>query len=221
MKRLFWIFFALALLFLIPFFIWGDLFEARFSGKAAVEWLQQYGSWAWAAGIALLVGDLLLPIPGTAVMSALGFLYGPVAGGLLSAAGSILAGFVGYVLCRWLGRSAALYLLTPDDLQEGERLFRQSGGWIVAVSRWLPLLPEVIACMAGLSRMPFLYFVIALACGSIPLGFTFAFIGYAGVEYPFLAIVFSAAIPPVLWYVARSFLRDAQSSESTEHTANR
>jgi uncharacterized membrane protein YdjX (TVP38/TMEM64 family) len=216
MKRLFWLFFGLAVLLLIPFFIWGDVFEARLSGKAAVEWLRQYGSWAWAAGVLLLLGDLLLPVPGTAVMSALGFIYGPVLGGVLSATGSVLAGLLGYGICRWMGRTAALYILTPEDLHEGEQLFRQSGGWIVAVSRWLPLLPEVIACMAGLVRMPFLYFVIALACGSIPLGFTFAFIGHAGVEYPVVALLLSAGLPPILWYFAQASLRISPRAETAE-----
>ena len=35
----------------------------------------------------------------------------------------------------------------------GHQLFHDYGGWILALSRWLPLLPEVVACMAGLFHM--------------------------------------------------------------------
>ena len=38
--------------------------------------LRGYGSWAWAVGIALVWADVLLPIPQTAVIAALGIIYG-------------------------------------------------------------------------------------------------------------------------------------------------
>ena len=37
---------------------------------------QMCGSWTWAAGIALIGADLGLPIPQTAVIAALGIIYG-------------------------------------------------------------------------------------------------------------------------------------------------
>ena len=71
------------------------------------------------------------------------------------------------------------------------------------LSRWLPLAPEVVACMAGLTRMPARGFHLALACGSIPLGFVFAAVGHAGVSRPLLAIALTALLPPALWLVVR------------------
>jgi uncharacterized membrane protein YdjX (TVP38/TMEM64 family) len=206
MRRLFWIFAALALLFLVPFLIWGE--SIAFAEGGAVAWLQRYGRWAWAAAMLLLICDLFLPVPATAVMAALGFVYGTFAGGLIGAAGSFLSGALAYSLSRGLGRRAALRIAGADDLAEGERLFQRFGGWLVALSRWLPLFPEVIACMAGLTRMPRLIFFIALACGSLPMGFTFAAIGAAGVGSPVLAIVISAVLPPLLWWaIHRLILR--------------
>ena len=38
--------------------------------------LRGYGSWAWALGIAIIWADILLPIPQTAVIAALGIMYG-------------------------------------------------------------------------------------------------------------------------------------------------
>lgn len=205
--RLFWLFLGLAILFLIPFIIWGNALETMFSQTGAVTWLESYGNWAWAAGILLLMGDLLLPIPGTIVMSALGFVYGPIWGGVIASIGSMLAGSFGYVLCRLLGRGAARRILGEKDLKKGEDLFANVGGWIVVLSRWLPLFPEVVACMAGLTRMPTLTFHIALACGSIPLGFVFAIVGYSGVSYPWVAVALSALLPPTLWLIVRPFFK--------------
>ena len=54
-------------------------------------------------------------------------------------------------------------VLGPQDFVEGERLFARVGAWLVVLSRWLPIFPEVIACMAGLARMPAWSFFTALA----------------------------------------------------------
>jgi uncharacterized membrane protein YdjX (TVP38/TMEM64 family) len=205
--RLFWLFLALVVLILIPFAIWGDALESAFSATGAVAWLRQYGRWAWAAGVLLLIADLFLPLPGTVIISALGYVYGPLLGGLLGAAGSFLSGLTAYCLCRLLGRRAAAWLLGPRDLQRSERLFADLGGWIVVLSRWLPVFPEAVACMAGLTRMPPLLFMLALLCGSLPLGFVFAAIGYTGVRDPALAVLLSATIPPLLWLATRWLLR--------------
>ncbi len=126
----------------------------------------------------LLVSDLVLPVPATGVMAALGVLYGPVRGGLIGAVGSILSGSIAYGLCRLLGRRAAVKLAGEKDLARAEGFFDSAGGWAVALSRWLPVLPEAVACLAGLARMRALSFFIALACGSIPMAFAFAALGH-------------------------------------------
>ncbi len=143
----------------------------------------------------LLVADLALPVPGTAVISALGFVYGAVIGGMVGALGSFLAGALAYGLSWKYGRRWADRLAGPGQLARYEALFARSGVWLVALSRWLPLLPEVVACLAGLSRMPARKFFPALACGTAPLGFVFAAVGAAGVERPGLALTLSALLP--------------------------
>lgn len=206
-----WIVFGtLAVLIIIPFLIWGDWFTQLFSEGGSIEILESYGSWAWMVAILLLIGDLFLPLPATVIMAALGYLYGPLAGGLLAALGSFLSGLLAFGLSRGLGRKGARWILGEKDLEKGERTFRKNGGLMVAISRWLPILPEIVACMAGLNRMRWRPFMIALACGSIPLGFVFAYIGFTGIEHPVIAIIVSAGLPPVLWLAAQYFLRKLQ-----------
>lgn len=204
MKQLFILFFILACLVLVPFLIWGDQIEAKMSLTGTVDLLRSQGRWAWAIGIGLLIIDLFLPILGTVVMSALGLIYGGLVGGLFASIGSMSAGILAYGLSRAMGRSVAEKITGKQGLAKGETLFAgELGSWMIALSRWMPILPEVMACMAGLSRMPFRRFVVALACGSIPLGFTFAFIGAAGVDRPILTLVLSAGLPPVIWLLLR------------------
>jgi len=205
--RLLLIFLAFAALLLVPFFIWGDAFEAAYAGESSVRWLRGLGAWGWAAAVGLLVADLVLPVPATAVMTALGFVYGALLGGLVGAAGSFLAGAAAYGLARALGRGAAVRLAGEKDLVRAERFFNHAGGWAVAASRWMPILPEAVACLAGMARMPARRFFLSLACGSVPMAFTFAALGSAGRERPVLALGASALVPLVLWFAVRRLAR--------------
>jgi uncharacterized membrane protein YdjX (TVP38/TMEM64 family) len=192
---------------LVPFGIWGEHFDAIFSLSGTQQWITSHGSWAWLAGVLLLMSDLLLPVPSTIIMSALGLIYGWWQGGLLASSGAFCAGMLAYATCRWLGRPAAFWLAGQHALERGERLFQKHGGWLVALSRWMPVLPEAIACLAGLVRMEVMAFTLALACGCVPVGFVFAAIGALGKSSPSLAICLSALLPVLLWLVARRWLK--------------
>ena len=208
MKRLFLIFLVLATMVIVPFLIWGSQVEESMSLENTVSWLRSTGNWAWAAGIGLLIIDLFLPILGTVVMSALGLVYGWFIGGLLSALGSIAAGLLAYGLAHKLGRKAVLWLTGESGLAEGERLFHgETGGWLVAFSRWMPVLPEVVACLAGITKMPFKRFFAALCAGCFPIGFIFAWIGETGNDQPVIALILSAGLPPLIWGAFRLFYR--------------
>lgn len=191
---------------LIPFMIWGEQFEGALSLEGARAWMGRFGSGAGLAGIGLLVADILLPIPSTVVMSALGLTYGIWLGGLYAATGTTLAGLIAYALSRALGRPLARRLAGEEGLRAGEALFQGGGAWLVAGSRCLPILPEAIACLAGLHRMPFKTYAFALACGSLPTGFLFAAIGALGQEEPGWALALSVMAPIGLWLAARRWL---------------
>lgn len=209
MLRLLTLFVALALLVIVPFAIWGEGLERALSAERTTEELRSWGAWAWAAGFALVVSDIALPIPATAVMAALGVIYGPLLGGLISALASMTAGTIGYVAFRALGRGIAERMAGAQGLARAEALFERWGGWIVAGSRWMPILPETIAGLAGLARMPFARFEAALACGALPMGLTAASIGHFGASRPLLAIALSALLPLALWPVAHRLMSRA------------
>jgi uncharacterized membrane protein YdjX (TVP38/TMEM64 family) len=201
MRLVLW-FVALATLVLGIWIAWGGRWEDQFTFAGSVKWLQSAGPGAWAAGILLLVGDLALPVPGTVVISALGYIYGTLLGGVIASVGMMAAGLSGYGLGRLCGEKFARRWLGERDFDRGNRLFAKSGGWVVALSRALPILPEVISCTAGLVRMPLRRFAVALACGSVPMGFLFAAIGEAGRDAPGWASGLSLLVPALLWLAA-------------------
>lgn len=187
---------------------WGEV-GALFSPEGVTDRLRGWGAWAWVAGFGLIVSDIVFPIPATAVMAALGVIYGPITGGLISAAATMTAGTIAYAVLRSFGPRAGRWLAGEKGMQTAERLFHDYGGWIVAGSRWMPILPETIAGLAGLARMPFPRFVTALACGALPMGLTAATIGHVGADAPLIAMAVSGLIPLMLWPLAHRLIHRA------------
>ena len=124
---------------IVPFMIWGEALDAL-----APQMLQRQDTrWYIAVlGVALLMVDVLLPVPSSIVSALLCVLLGPLHGSLAIMAG-MMAGFAcGYLLGRmlpadtlrrWVG--AALW----DSVRD--KAARQSTAWIV-VSRPVPVLAE-------------------------------------------------------------------------------
>jgi len=198
---------VLCVLFLLGWWLFGQGLEQVWNVEALSKRFADAKSWAWLAGIGLLVADLLLPIPGTIVMSALGAVYGVWLGGFIAAAGSMLAGIFGYGLGRFFDKGSVKRWLGEKDFEKGCLLFDRGGAWVVAMSRALPILPEVLSCMAGLLRMPFGKFFVALACGSVPMGVLFAWIGAMGRDYPGWGLGFGIGVPAILWGAAAWWVR--------------
>ena len=190
---------------LVPWAVWGESFDAALTLEGATAWIMQQGDWAWAAGVGLLVSDIALPVPATVVMSALGVAYGAVIGGAIASAGSVLAGVVAYAAARALGRPAARWIAGEEGLRRTEELFAGRGAWLVLVSRWMPILPEAVACMAGLAGMRFSTFLAALTAGCVPAGFAFAWVGAVARQSESLAIALSVALPAAAWIAAARF----------------
>ena len=205
---------GLVLLLLLPFLLWGRGVEEAFTINGTLAWLRGFGGWAVLAAALLLASDILLPIPATLVMTALGMLYGPVAGGLIGAAGSFLGGIVAFLACAKWGRLAARRLVRDDELARGEALFERWGAWIIVLSRWLPIIPEAVSCMAGIVSMPRRLFIGALACGVAPPAFTFALVGHLGVDRPALTFLLSALLPAAFWLIVHRRIRRATSMNS-------
>jgi uncharacterized membrane protein YdjX (TVP38/TMEM64 family) len=174
----------------------------------AVLTLRQYESWAWALGIALIWVDVVLPVPQTAVIAALGIIYGTLLGALLGSLGLITGGLLGYALMLTSLRRYAQRLAGPQSLHTLERVFDQGGAWAIVLTRSLPYsVPEAMVFLAGLAGMPTRTFIAALIVGSVPTAFVFAAIGAGWAHQPVLALVVSYVLPifllPVALYVMR------------------
>jgi uncharacterized membrane protein YdjX (TVP38/TMEM64 family) len=174
----------------------------------AVLMLQKYDAWAWAVGIALIWADLVLPVPQTVVIAALGIIYGTVLGGLLGSVGLITGGLLGYVLMLTSARRMVKRFVGPRSLNTMENLFERTGTWAIVLSRSLPYsIPEAMVFLAGLAGMPLGRFTAALAVGSVPTAFAFAAIGAGWADQPILALAVSYVLPILLLPIALFLMR--------------
>jgi uncharacterized membrane protein YdjX (TVP38/TMEM64 family) len=170
--------------------------------------LRDYGSWAWALGIALIWADLVLPIPQTAVIAALGIIYGTLLGGLLGSLGLITGGLLGYLLMLTSARRCVQRFVGPRSLHKMESLFDHGGAWAIVLTRSLPYsVPEGMVFLAGLAGMPMRKFTIALTIGSVPTAFAFAAIGDGWADQPIVALLVSYVLPILLLPIALYLMR--------------
>jgi uncharacterized membrane protein YdjX (TVP38/TMEM64 family) len=174
----------------------------------AVLMLRKHNDWAWAVGIALIWVDLVLPIPQTVVITALGIIYGSFFGGLVGSVGLITGGLLGYVLMLTSARRMVKRFVGPQSLNRMESLFERAGAWAIVLTRSLPYsIPEAMVCLAGLAGMRIGKFTAALSIGSVPTGFAFAAIGAGWADQPILALVVSYVLPILLLPIALYLMR--------------
>ncbi len=185
--------FALVLLFVI-----GEM-------ALGLDWFNRFGGWAWLIAILLLISDIVIPIPATAIITSMGERYGPLLGGAIGTVGVFAAGIVAYSVARLMGRRFAVWLL-QDDLKTAETFFQGSGSFAVACSRWLPIFPEAISCLAGLARMEVRAYCIALLCGALPMCYAYATLPVFFEEDSITPFVISVIVPVPIWWIAGRLL---------------
>ncbi len=183
---------------LVLFFLLGDALVER-------SWLEHFGPWVWLAAVGLIIADIFVPIPVTLIITAMGQTYGPIWGGVIGTLGSFSAGVIAYGMTRLLGQRFARWLLA-EELESAERFFVEKGAFAVACSRWLPLLPEAISCMAGLARMPFGKYCMALFCGAAPMCFAYAALAGTS-DNRIIPLTISILLPIPIWWIAAKLLK--------------
>lgn len=167
-------------------------------------WLRQGGVWAAALGVALLVADVLLPVPSSLVMVAHGALFGVLAGTLLSLVGSTGAAVFGF----WIGRRGGKLLerlVTAWERERANRLLEQWGTLAVIVTRPIPLLAETVAIMAGASSLGWGRTALAALAGSLPPALLYALTGASAGRFQNTALMFLFVllITGLFWIVGR------------------
>jgi len=190
---------ALGLVFVIEFVVAGDFFEVVLAQQQCAAWFAGIKPLAWLIGILFLVSDILLPIPASGVIAALGSVYGVWLGALFGCIGVTGGAYAGYLLARYAGQRWICYLATEEELSRFQIFFDRWGGWAIIVSRIMPVLPEVVAILAGMAGMRHSRFAGAVILGAVPACLLFSYIGFVNQETPWSGVVLATLLPVTLW----------------------
>jgi len=150
---------------------------------------------------ALLFADLFIAIPTLTVCILAGYFLGFGGGAVAAATGITLAGVCGYALSRRWGRTILNKIVKDkDNLIEMEQMFQRHGFVMILLSRAMPILPEITACLSGLTKIPPMKFILAWMLGSYPYVLLATYAGAVStLENPMPAIYTAIAITCVMW----------------------
>ena len=170
MKALIKIILSLATLFALTFVI------IKFTGVISIEKIEDWLSIANKANhllvalivIVLLFADLFIAVPTLTIMILSGYFLGHLNGAITSIVGVTLAGVTGYLVSYYHGQKLEKFIIkNPQERKDAHAKFARHGVIMILFSRALPILPEVSACMSGLTKMPFYKFFIAWMISSV------------------------------------------------------
>ncbi len=190
----------------VPFLVFGDWFEF-----AAQDWLHAKSeSLRTASGIVgLLASDILLPIPSSIVCTYAGETFGMAMGTVVSWTGLTLGTIIGYGLSSWLGAPFVAKFGQEESLRQAEMLHGSSAGWLLALTRALPVLAEAAVLVCGMHRMGWQRMLVATMPANLGLAFAYAALGEQAESQGWLPIAFAlaAALPLLLTWLIRNRLQ--------------
>jgi uncharacterized membrane protein YdjX (TVP38/TMEM64 family) len=182
---------ATAVVLLVPFAVFEALGVTAL--EDAVRRLAHPTVGAAFAGVALLVADVVLPVPSSLVMVAHGALFGVVPGVLLSVAGSTGATVVALAVGR-RGGPFLDRLVPPPERARGDAVLRRWGAVALVVTRPVPVVAETTALLAGASRLPWPRALAAAVTGSVPPALVFALAGDATRDVTDLGVLLAVSL---------------------------
>jgi membrane protein DedA with SNARE-associated domain len=153
------------------------------------EWVIAVISSMGYPGIVLLMAieSACIPLPSEMIMPFSGYLVhtgrfdlhaASLAGALGCAIGSAAAYWVGIWGGRpFLEKYGRYVLIRRKDLDAADRFFERWGMWAVFLARLLPIIRTFISLPAGISRMPFIPFLVLSFVGSVPWCYLLAYVG--------------------------------------------
>jgi len=149
----------------------------------------------------LLFADLFIAVPTLTIIILSGYFLGHAYGTISALTGVVLAGVCGYTISRYYGETILNYLLRDKEKRDEAMLtFQEHGFAMILLSRAIPILPEVTACLSGMTRMAFGKFMLAWLISSTPYILIASYAGsISSVENPKPAIFTAIGISAFLW----------------------
>ena len=157
-----------------------------FDGATGVEGVQAriagLGDWAPVGFILLYAIATVVMIPGGIFDLVGGVLFGPIWGSLINLAGGTLGAAFAFLIARYLAADWVERRAGPR-MQRVIRSVETDGWQFVAFVRLVPIFPyNVVNYLLGVTRIPFLHYILATVVFMAPSTVAYTWIGHAGRE---------------------------------------
>lgn len=151
--------------------------------------------------VVLLFADLFIAVPTLTVMILSGYFMGPIYGAIASIIGVMLAGITGYLLSYFYGEKFEKLIIKDHQQRVALReQFNRYDVLMIIFSRAMPILPEITACLSGLTKMPFVKFLVAWTVSSVPYALIATYSGsISSLDNPKPAIIAAIALTVIMW----------------------
>ncbi|CCN50559.1 hypothetical protein MADA3029_940233 [Vibrio nigripulchritudo MADA3029] len=212
MKALIRIMLVVALAFASTFII------LKVAGVLSVEQIEGWLTYAQSLSpiyvggttVLLLFADLFVAMPTLTITILSGFFLGQWYGAVAAILGMMLAGTIGYLLGNRFGdRLLNVLIKDTKQIEEAKSAFKKHGFVMILLSRAVPILPEVTACLAGMTGMKFSRFIVAWSISTIPYCLIAVYSGsISSLDDPKPAIITAVLMTSGLWlgwYMFRRF----------------
>ncbi len=190
---------AAAAFILIPFFLLEDRVVA--AALSAMEAARGHPLLAGGMIVALLAGDIVLPVPSSLVSTLAGAALGFWGGVLVIWLGMSAGCLLGYGLGRRAGRGVMIRIVGEHELERARTLLAGSGGVALVLTRAVPVLAETMVLGAGAAKMPLAPFLILTGAANLAVALAYAAIGALALSTGsfFLFFFGLAALPGIGW----------------------
>lgn len=151
---------------IIVLFVIAMLFLARQWGlgeklQGLRGWFENLGPWGPLAFVGIYIAATVAAVPGSALTLMAGPVFGSLWGVVLVSIASTIGAALCFLIARYFARdSVAAWLEKSPKFQRLDRLTREQGGIIVALTRLVPLFPfNLLNYGFGLTQVSFVTYV--------------------------------------------------------------
>ena len=166
--------------------------------------------------LAMFLESSFVPIPSEVVIVGASAIGIPIVSILIwGSLGSTIGAMVGYALGRYAAMPVILkfgkyVLIKPHHIYKAEAFAKKHGIWGVLIGRILPIVPfKVFSIASGITKIPFVPFVLLTFVGVVPRIYLLAFFGDSLVKYtkPILLVLLLALVLFLAIKITRIFYK--------------
>lgn len=155
-------------------------------GDFVIQLITNYGYFGMFLG--MILEAIIIAIPSELILATGGILASKK---IFTFWGAFLIGLLGSIFCAmiiyWMGyyggkafikKYGKYFFMKEEDIEKSDTWFNKYGMLSALIGRNIPIVRTLISLPMGITRQPFLKFILYTTIGSIPWTFLFVYVGY-------------------------------------------